>query len=67
MNSAFGYAFRKEITNLQSASSESARQKLYKVEMLLGAVGWGGMLSLDAFVMRRWSVRFWLQAIFAEN
>jgi len=34
MNSAFGYAFRKEITNLQSASSESARQKLYKVERM---------------------------------
>ena len=34
MNSAFGYALRKEITNLQSSSSESARQKLYKVELM---------------------------------
>jgi HSP20 family molecular chaperone IbpA len=33
INSAFGYEFRGEIKNLQSASSRSARQKLYKVEV----------------------------------
>ncbi len=32
INSAFGYEFRKKRKKLQSASSGSARQKLYKVE-----------------------------------
>ncbi len=33
INSAFGYEFRKKRKKLQSASSGSARQKLYKVEV----------------------------------
>ena len=33
INSAFGYEFRGKMKNLQSASSGSARKKLYKVEL----------------------------------
>ena len=33
INSAFGYEFRKKRKKLQSTSSGSARQKLYKVEI----------------------------------
>jgi len=33
INSAFGYEFREELKNLQSASYRSARQKMYKVEL----------------------------------
>jgi hypothetical protein len=35
INNAFGYEFREEIKKLQSASSRSARQKLYKVEFAI--------------------------------
>ncbi len=47
INSAFGYEFRKKRKKLQSASSGSARQKLYKVELKTSLPMWIHATSSD--------------------